>query len=40
VRAGETIAELGQRPGQSARLLFQVRQGGAPVDPAPLLGAR
>ncbi len=40
VRAGETIAELGQRPGEAARLLFQVRQGGAPVDPAPLLGVR
>lgn len=40
VRAGETIAELGQRPGQPARLLFQVRQGGTAVDPAPLLGVR
>ncbi|HRP11076.1 MAG TPA: M23 family metallopeptidase [Terricaulis sp.] len=40
VRAGETIGELGQRPGQPARLLFQVRQGGAVVDPAPLLGRR
>jgi murein DD-endopeptidase MepM/ murein hydrolase activator NlpD len=40
VRAGETIAELGQRPGEAARLLFQVRQGGAVVDPAPLLGVR
>ena len=40
VRAGETISELGQRPGQPARLLFQVRQGGAVVDPAPLLGPR
>lgn len=40
VRAGETIAELGQRPGEPARLLFQVRQGGTALDPAPLLGAR
>lgn len=40
VRAGETIAELGQRAGQPARLLFQVRQGGTAIDPAPLLGAR
>jgi len=40
VRAGETIAELGQRPGEPARLLFQVRLGGAVVDPTPLLAAR
>jgi lipoprotein NlpD len=40
VRAGETIAELGQRAGEPARLLFQVRQGGTPLDPAPLLSAR
>ena len=40
VRAGETIAELGQRAGEPARLLFQVRQGGAPLDPAPLLATR
>lgn len=33
VRAGAPIAELGR-----ARLLFQVRQGAAAVDPAPLLG--
>jgi murein DD-endopeptidase MepM/ murein hydrolase activator NlpD len=38
VRAGQTIAELGARPDGRARLLFQVRSGGAPVDPAPLLG--
>lgn len=38
VRAGQHIAELGDRPDGSARLLFQVRQGGAVVDPAPLLG--
>lgn len=36
VRAGERIAELGER----GRLLFQVRQGSAAVDPAPLLGIR
>jgi lipoprotein NlpD len=33
VRAGEPVAELG-----GARLLFQVRHGAQPVDPAPLLG--
>lgn len=38
VRAGQPIAELAERPG-GARLLFQVRLSGAPVDPAPLLGA-
>ena len=38
VRAGEPIAELGQRPDGRARLLFQVRQGASAVDPAPLLG--
>lgn len=37
VRAGQPIAELGPRPG-GARLLFQVRHGATPVDPAPLLG--
>lgn len=37
VRAGETIAELGPRPG-GARLLFQVRRGTQAIDPAPLLG--
>lgn len=40
VRRGETIAELGQRPGQPARLMFQVRLEGVVVDPTPLLGAR
>jgi murein DD-endopeptidase MepM/ murein hydrolase activator NlpD len=40
VRAGEQIAELGSRPDGRARLLFQVRQGSAAVDPAPLLGVR
>jgi lipoprotein NlpD len=40
VRAGEHIAELGSRPDGRARLLFQVRQGSAAVDPAPLLGIR
>jgi len=40
VRAGEVIAELGQRPDGRARLLFQVRQGASAVDPAPLLGIR
>jgi murein DD-endopeptidase MepM/ murein hydrolase activator NlpD len=38
VRAGETIAELGPRPGGGARLLFQVRRGAQAIDPAPLLG--
>ena len=38
VRAGEAIAELGGRADGGARLLFQVRQGSTPVDPAPLLG--
>ncbi len=38
VRAGQPVAELGEREGGRARLLFQVRRGGAPVDPAPLLG--
>jgi murein DD-endopeptidase MepM/ murein hydrolase activator NlpD len=37
VRAGDTIAELGPRPG-GARLLFQVRRGTQAIDPAPLLG--
>lgn len=40
VRAGETIAELGQRTGAPAKLMFQVRRSGAPVDPAPLLQRR
>lgn len=39
VRAGQQIAEVGARSG-GARLLFQVRANGQPVDPAPLLGAR
>ncbi len=38
VRAGEPIAELGQAASGPARLLFQVRRGARPVDPAPLLG--
>ena len=38
VRTGEAIAELGPRPDGRARLLFQVRQGSAVVDPTPLLG--
>lgn len=38
VRAGERIAELGPRPEGRPRLLFQVRQGAQPVDPAPLMG--
>jgi len=38
VRAGEVIAELGARADGRPRLLFQVRQGTAPVDPMPLLG--
>lgn len=38
VRAGDRIAELGVRADGGARLLFQVRQGSAVVDPAPLLG--
>lgn len=38
VRTGEAIAELGARPDGRARLLFQVRQGSAVVDPTPLLG--
>lgn len=37
VRAGEAIAELGPGPGGGARLLFQVRRAGQPIDPAPLL---
>jgi murein DD-endopeptidase MepM/ murein hydrolase activator NlpD len=38
VRAGQDIAELGQRADGRPRLLFQVRQGSAALDPAPLLG--
>lgn len=38
VRAGQQIAELGQRSDGRGLLLFQVRQGSAAVDPAPLLG--
>ncbi|MBC7768769.1 MAG: peptidoglycan DD-metalloendopeptidase family protein [Phycisphaerales bacterium] len=38
VRSGERIAELAARADGQPRLLFQVRQGGAAVDPAPLLG--
>jgi lipoprotein NlpD len=38
VRGGEQIAELAARPAGRARLLFQVRQGSAAVDPLPLLG--
>lgn len=38
VRGGERIAELGAHGGERPRLLFQVRQGAAAVDPAPLLG--
>jgi lipoprotein NlpD len=38
VRAGQDIAELGPRSDGRARLLFQVRQGSAALDPAPLLG--
>jgi lipoprotein NlpD len=40
VRAGQAIAELGQRGGGGPRLLFQVRRGAAAIDPEPLLGAR
>jgi len=38
VRAGQEIAELGDRSDGRPRLLFQVRQGSAALDPAPLLG--
>jgi lipoprotein NlpD len=38
VRAGQEIAELGARSDGRPRLLFQVRQGSAALDPAPLLG--
>ncbi len=37
VRAGQPVAELGDRPG-GARLLFQVRRGRDAKDPLPLLG--
>lgn len=37
VSAGQQIAELGARPDGSTRLLFQVRRGAQPVDPAPLM---
>lgn len=37
VRAGQPVAELGDRPG-GARLLFQVRRGRDAIDPLPLLG--
>lgn len=40
VRAGQPIAELGERADGRARLLFQVRQGSAAIDPAPLLRLR
>jgi murein DD-endopeptidase MepM/ murein hydrolase activator NlpD len=38
VRAGQEVAELGPRTDGRPRLLFQVRQGSAALDPAPLLG--
>jgi murein DD-endopeptidase MepM/ murein hydrolase activator NlpD len=38
VRSGQEIAELGPRTDGRPRLLFQVRQGSAALDPAPLLG--
>lgn len=38
VRAGEAIAELGQRSDGRPRLLFQVRRGAEAIDPTPLLG--
>jgi murein DD-endopeptidase MepM/ murein hydrolase activator NlpD len=40
VRAGQQIAELGERPDGRSRLLFQVRRGTSAVDPMPLLGPR
>jgi len=40
VRAGERIGELGPNARGAPRLLFQVRQGSAAIDPVPLLGAR
>lgn len=40
VRAGQPLAELGVRPDGQARLLFQVRRGAEPVDPAPLMATR
>ncbi|MGE0741838.1 MAG: peptidoglycan DD-metalloendopeptidase family protein [Hyphomonadaceae bacterium] len=40
VRAGQAIAELGPRSDGRARLLFQVRRGSTPVDPAPLMAGR
>ncbi len=38
VRAGQEIAQLGPRSDGRPRLLFQVRQGSAALDPSPLLG--
>ncbi|MBX3511621.1 MAG: peptidoglycan DD-metalloendopeptidase family protein [Hyphomonadaceae bacterium] len=40
VRAGQAIAELGPRPDGRPRLLFQVRRGAEPLDPASVLAPR
>lgn len=40
IRAGQAIAELGERPDGRTRLLFQVRRGNEALDPAPLMAAQ
>jgi len=39
VRRGEKIAEMGLSPQREARLHFEIRRNGVPVDPLPLLGS-
>ena len=40
VRAGQTIAEMGEGPDRRASLHFEIRQNGQPVDPLRYLPAR
>lgn len=40
VRRGQRIAEMGDSDGGQPRLLFEIRRGGKPVDPARLLPPR
>ena len=40
VKAGQTIARMGQGPGGRAMLHFEIRQNGSPIDPLPQLPRR